>query len=109
MTFEQLIEEHGIWADATFPKATSMGALIHAQREIKEVMEELSEGDPNGQLRLCTEYADVLFCVMDSSRREGLSVDDILQAGANKLAINKARKWKDNGDGSYSHIKPPTT
>lgn len=104
-TFEQLIEDHGKWADSTFPKGTSTGALLHAEREIKEVIEEIESCDPNGQTRMCTEYADVLFCIMDSARREGIAIRDILDAGERKLQINKSRSWKDNGDGSYSHIK----
>ena len=54
---------------------------------------------------LCTEYADAIFCIMDSARREGVTVQDILNAGQAKLIVNKARKWRDNGDGSYSHVE----
>ena len=33
------------------------------------------------------------------------TIDDVRAAFANKLEINKARTWQDNGDGSYRHIK----
>lgn len=104
-TFEQLIKEHGEWADATFPKGTSMGALLHAQRECEEIRLDILNGHHDG---LPIEYADALFCIMDSARRQGISLDRIIVAGSYKLQINKERQWKDNGDGSYSHIKPNT-
>lgn len=102
-TFERLIEEHGQWADATFPKCTSNGALLHAHREIDEIIQDIA--DAAGKDQMAIEYADALLCIMDSARREGFTVEDIVTAGFYKLGKNKARKWKDNGDGSYSHIK----
>jgi Protein of unknown function (DUF550) len=102
-TFEQLITEHVEWADDTFPKGTADGALIHAAREIDEVRQGLQ-----GAVKypLITKYADVLFCVLDSARRKGITLNQIINVGNHKLKINKARKWKYNGDGYYSHIKP---
>jgi len=102
-TFEQLIKEHGEWADATFPKGTAIGALLHAQREIVEIMHDIENRAPHSIVS--KEYADVIFCIMDSARRKGVSLDYIIKAGNAKLQINKSRQWKDNGDGSYSHIK----
>jgi len=102
-SFEQLIEEHGQWADASFPKGTAMGALIHAEREVKEVMKEVERGGTT--FAGATEFADLIFCILDSARRQGYTLTEIINAGAHKLEINKARKWKDNGDGSYSHVK----
>lgn len=103
VTFEQLIKEHGEWSNATFPKGTAIGALIHAQREVWEVMHDIAT---NADMHsLSTEYADAIFCIMDSARRQGVTIENILSAGELKLMKNKARKWRDNGDGSYSHIK----
>lgn len=102
-SFEQLIEEHGIWADATFPKGTAKGALLHAHREVDEIIKDIDEG--NDELSIATEYADAMFCIMDSARRRGLTVNQIVLAGVAKLNKNKARTWNDNGDGSYSHVK----
>lgn len=102
ITFEQLIEDHGQWADATFPKGTSTGALLHAEREIKEILADIMSRA--SRTNLATEYADAIFCIMDSARRQGVTVPEILEAGNRKLTINKGRSWKDNGDGSYSHI-----
>lgn len=103
MTFETLIAEHGEWSEATFPKGTATGALLHAQREIIEIVEDIENDAPHSVIS--KEYADAIFCIMDSARRKGVSVNDILKAGHTKLQVNKARTWKDNGDGSYSHVK----
>ncbi len=104
-TFEQLAQEHKEWAFSTFPKCTSIGALLHAHREIDETISEINEGNPNRQLQLITEYADVFGCIIDSLHREGFAISEMLEAFDNKLQINKTRQWKDNGDGSYSHVK----
>jgi len=123
LTFEQLIEEHGQWADATFPKATAEGALIHAMREADEVINDLNNGATT--VAVSFEVADVLGCLFDAGRRHGIDAVKVAKmldmlcesnvtllmvkcAFAEKLEINKSRKWKDNGDGSYSHIKSQT-
>lgn len=104
-TFETVVKEHLEWTSATFPKGTSKGALLHAQREIVEVMEEIDGQDIGAKNRLVTEYADVICCIVDSINREGIAISDVIAAMHNKLQINKSRTWRDNGDGSYSHIK----
>lgn len=101
--FVNLINSHGEWADETFPEGTSIGALIHAHREIDEVVADIKNNVPKKQMT--QEYVDAIFCVLDSARRESITLDDIAKEGWDKLKINKSRQWKDNGDGSYSHIK----
>ncbi len=102
-TFEHLIKDHGEWADTTFPKGTSKGALLHAHREIDEIIADIESGA--AKPTKAKEYADAIFCLLDSARRESISLDEITNEGYNKLLTNKSRKWKYNGDGSYSHIK----
>ena len=102
-SFEELIKDHGEWSSATFPKGTGKGALLHAHREIDEIISDIDEGADHFQLT--TEYADAIFCIFDSARRRGVSLNQIILAGQEKLRKNKLRQWKDNGDGSYSHIK----
>jgi hypothetical protein len=102
-TFEQLITEHLEFTSTTFPKGTAIGGLLHAKREIEEIVSDINTGADLHALS--TEYADAIFCIIDSANRSGVSLDNIISAGALKLMINKARKWKDNGDGSYSHVK----
>jgi NTP pyrophosphatase (non-canonical NTP hydrolase) len=102
-TIEELSIEHGIWSHETFPKGTAHGAMLHAAREVNEVIQEIDKGPATYDM--AKEYADVIFCVLDSARRNNISLAEIINAGDDKLQINKERKWKDNGDGSYSHIK----
>lgn len=103
MTFETLMQDHLEWTSKTFPKGTSKGALLHAHREIDEIISDIETGAPNPIK--AKEYADALFCIIDSANREGIDLQEIIVEGYCKLTTNKARKWKDNGDGSYSHIK----
>ncbi len=102
------IHWHIEWSAATFPKGTAKGALLHAKREIEEVIKELDNTPEFGwdlNKNIATEYADILGCVFDSINRAGLTIDAVFVAYYAKLQINKDRKWRDNGDGSYSHIK----
>lgn len=104
-----LIWKHLRFTSKTFPKGTALGAAIHASREIQEVMDEIKEpkytGCANEKDALIEEYADVLGCLIDSIHRSGITRRQINKAFSKKLDKNKKRKWKDNGDGSYSHIK----
>lgn len=102
-TFEQLFAEHLEFTTSTFPKGTSLGALLHAEREIVEARQDIEDGSPS--MTLAIEIADVFGCIVDAANRSGVTPDMIKIAFENKLAINKSRKWKDNGDSSYSHIK----
>lgn len=102
------IHSHIEWSSNTFPKGTAKGALLHAKREIDEVIRELNN-TPKIEWyfnkNIATEYADILGCVFDSINRAGLSIDAVFEAYYVKLQINKKIKWRDNGDGSYSHIQ----
>lgn len=102
-TFEQVYMEHIAFTSKTFPKGTSIGALLHAEREIEEVRQDIINQKSGAEKAI--EYADIIGCIMDSANREGIGSRDIIKAWDNKLQINKSRAWKDNGDGSYSHIK----
>lgn len=103
MITAELIQEHLEWTSKTFPKGTAHGAALHAEREIHEVQEDIIRSAPKEQL--IEEYADVLGCIIDSINRSGITPEEVNEVFNRKLQKNKARKWKDNGDGSYSHIK----
>lgn len=103
ISFDELIEDQGRWADETFPNGTAIGVLIHAHKEVDEIIQDIeNKAEPEV---LSKEYADAIFCIMNSARRKDISLGQIIDAGNKKLQINKGRKWKDNGDGSYSHVK----
>ena len=103
----ELFNRHLIWTSETFPKGTNLGALIHAEREIKEVVSDINSHAPIENLS--EEFADVFGCLIDAANRSGVTPDMILQSYTKKLTKNMARKWRDNGDGSYSHIKDSPT
>lgn len=98
--FDTKFQEHIEFTSATFPKGTSDGALLHLEREIAEVRAETKDS-----FDLAVEFADCLGCLIDAANRRGVTPPMLLHAFAYKLDINKARTWKDNGDGSYSHVK----
>ena len=101
--WEDVAKEHLEWTKKVFPKSTSRGALLHAKREIDETIADIDNSVDNETK--VTEYADIICCVISSADKEGISPEDIVNAMYNKLQVNKEREWKDNGDGSYSHIK----
>jgi hypothetical protein len=105
--FEGLLHDHAYWSANTFPMGTATGALLHASRELEEVREEIhpADGKPFCKQTAAAEYADLIFCIMDSARRAGITMDDITKAGTEKLKRNIQRQWRYNGDGSYSHVK----
>ena len=104
MGFEDIIDRHLEFCSDTFPKGTAKGALIHLRREIDEVMVEL-EIEDTADSKLVEEYADCLMCLIDSANRAGIPPAVLFRMMENKICINEDRKWKYNGDGSYSHIK----
>jgi NTP pyrophosphatase (non-canonical NTP hydrolase) len=67
------------------------------------VLSDMSDNAPIENLT--EEFADVFGCLIDSVHRSGITMKQINEAFRKKLENNKARIWKDNGDGSYSHVK----
>lgn len=89
-----------------FPKATSVGGMLHAKKECDEVIEILNpEHKDHSKSLLSEEYADILMCIFDSVERAGIDITEVVISIRQKTQVNKERKWKYNGDGSYSHIK----
>jgi len=107
--FELEAERHE-WSLKNFPKATPRSSMLKLQGEAKEVLKEIKklekfpDGD-DGLDDLTMEYADCLMCLFDSAGRAGVSVQDIFEAFEEKLEINKNRKWVENPDNTYSHVK----
>lgn len=77
------------WCDATFGKATIPNIIARAKEEFGELEEDGC--DP------AIEAADVVICLC---RIPGFA--EALQA---KMAINRNRKWKTDGNGTGYHIK----
>jgi hypothetical protein len=96
------------WSIQAFPKATSVISLKKLRAELNELIEEI-ECDTPSPLQdegiPLLEFADCFMCLLHSAAREGFSPEQITRAIKNKALINKERKWKENPDSTYSHIK----
>ena len=91
----------------TFANATSFSSLDKLAIEVIEVKCAM-DNDVFGHLdagHLAEEYADCIMCLFDSAARAGVGVESINAALCRKLVLNKSRKWVENADKTYSHIK----
>lgn len=98
-TFEQIAQE---WQDGVlkmFPNSTAESCLVGLRREINEV---LTEDNKEDKLK---EYADCFIYLLSSCAYAGFNTNEIVKATQEKIQINLERKWKENPDGTYSHIK----
>lgn len=103
-TIHELEAERLEWSLKTFPDATPHSSLIKLTDEIMEVEQCLIHPDHSKE-DATEEYADCLMCLFDSAGRAGIKPEQIFEAFENKLAKNKTRVWKNNGDNTYSHVK----
>lgn len=97
-----LENERQAWAKIVFPKRTQHGSFLKLISEVEEIRQCIDE-----DIRKPDEYADAMFLLFDVAALERTPITpiEILEAAHAKLEINKRREWKDNGDGSYSHVK----
>lgn len=103
-TFEEVAKMHTDWAKTKFINGTPQGGLKHLRKEAQEVIEAIESGS---KAELMFEVADCFMCLLDVAERLKIPLDEITSTMKIKLEINKGREWVDNGDGSYSHVKPP--
>lgn len=101
-TIQQIEEDRRKWARQMFPTANALSSLEKLRKEIDEIEEDIKNGK-----RRPVEYADAIFLLFDSAslQDDPIYPDEIFAEAEKKLIINKSRKWEDNGDGTYSHIK----
>ncbi len=102
-TLEQLFKEHQEFAEKAFPDSTWVSSLRGLEREIKEVEKEALVSWENW----VTEYVDCMMYLLDSMNRADVDIDEFKRLFGRKMLLNKDRKWSQNKDGSYSHIKTP--
>ena len=87
-----------VWADLTFGPSTVEASLRRCLVEVREFA-----AAPLGALP--AEAADVLITLYRVAHCAGFD----LQAEVDrKMSINRARKWRSNGDGTGQHIKEPS-
>ena len=91
------------WASKTFGYPTPEAAVKRMLKEVEELKEvKLSEMSAEDVHKAMVECADIfiVMCVVADSL--GCNLQDYID---NKMEINRARKWKMNGDGTGQHIK----
>lgn len=98
--FPSLEMDRLTWSLEMFPEATVQSSLIKCKHEIAEIEEDIKNG-----VRNPVEYVDALMALLDSAGRQGIYVNEIIQAFNEKLKINKGRDWIKNDDNTYSHVK----
>ena len=81
------------WAEDTFPNRNDASMYLKMYGEIAEMIE--SDGDRD-------EIADMFILLLDYAVRKKI---DITRAVADKIAINRNRKWIMDQNGVNSHVK----
>ncbi|WP_421781522.1 dATP/dGTP pyrophosphohydrolase domain-containing protein [Kiloniella litopenaei] len=88
------------WAEKTFgPVKNANDLLKRAMLETTELSEAIAE---NNIKEIGKETADVVILLYRLLDQYGLDLNKEINE---KMAINRARKWKSKGDGTGSHIK----
>lgn len=95
----------GLWAEQTFgPAKSNMVIAARANREMGELLSALAADDQHpGALE---EIADVVIVLSRIVHRMGGDLQDEIDR---TMAINRARKWHVNADGTGEHIKAAPT
>lgn len=101
---EELFKQHQEYAKKQFTNSTAESSLIGLKREVNETIDELKLKDYDGNA-LPLEYVDCMMYLIDSLQRSNIDWEQFKNYFKMKLSINKGRKWKQNKDGSYSHVK----
>lgn len=84
---------NSLWMQPRFGY-TPESAALKMSHEAAEVMD-----DPNS----IKEKADVLITLFGSLAASGQSWQDLLNAAANKIAVNNGRGWRQKPDGTWQH------
>ena len=87
------------WADETFGIATIEVCFYRMLSEHKELVEAMERGDYDSARGEC---ADVYVTLVRLADYLGVPLHEEVDR---KMAINRARKWRSNGDGTGQHIK----
>ncbi len=110
MSFQSAYTTNEQVARLHFRKSDSLASLKHLKEEIKELEDELNVSvDRRDRYNIQQELADCFLCLMSVGAKLGFSAEMIEAEIQNKATINLNRKWKYNGDGTYSHIKETDT
>ena len=75
------------WADQIAPNRQSKDAVVKAVSEMAELLDAVLNKDPNA---VKEELGDMMILMVDLGNMYGVNIID---AGFQKMAINRARKW----------------
>lgn len=96
-TTSALRAEHAAWSQETFGNVGPVGPLKHLSKEAQEAAQNPTD---------LSEWADITMLIWDAQRRAGITDEQLMQAVAEKLAINKQREWPAPCDGEpREHIR----
>ncbi len=98
MKYQETQESICRWADETFGEVDADTALVRMGNELDELLDDLLDRKDYDAAK---EFIDVFVTGVRWLRCLGIDFQDALDA---KMAINRARRWKSNGDGTGQHI-----
>lgn len=94
---QEHLDEWAAWANQTFPWATAESKIRHLRSEVEELHDDPSD---------LTEYADCMALLMGAADKQGYTLQDVFDAMAKKLIVNRKRDWGEmNAEGYVEHVK----
>lgn len=102
---QRLIADQSEWSQATFgsdQERGPVGGLRHLAKEAREAEEAYERNEPEA---LKVELADCLLLELDAIRRSGFTLEEIIEAGFEKMKVNRARTYpRPTSDDPVEHI-----
>lgn len=96
---KQIIE----WQAVTFPQSAPQGVYTHLTREFIEFIYAYTEEPEKNISYIKKELADIFILSVSLANHLGFSMTDAI---ANKMTVNKLRKWgKPDADGVIEHVR----
>ena len=87
------------WSIKTFPEATTFSSILKLQEEIEEIKLDLLSNKREPE-----EYADAMMCLFDSAGRQGIFIEELIEAFGKKLEKNKSRRNNNVRPSAFSII-----
>lgn len=89
------------WARETFGDAPNAGRIVYRARDEFGELIEAVHGNASPR-EIALEIADVFIVLYQAMEKLGFDTDELV---TEKMTINRARTWANNGDGTAQHIK----
>lgn len=102
---EEMFDEITKWQRETFPQATKFSKIAHLEQELEELVMAL-HSEHETETGKQSEFADCFMLLFGAAAAHGMTYDDICCAIAQKMEINKSRKWgQPDKNGVVNHIR----